>query len=549
MTSDDHPWRSAPDDLTVWATVGRDQDIAWLHRGRRGGPLGNALITLAGADKTVLTTWSADRAYFVGLGGSLLLSSLIASVSVTAAVSIAFGVPMDSWPLILLGVAWYGLFILFDRWLVSGDQTAGFARPEGGLARAVSAWIGHFFVELFRISPRLVLAGLSSLLFANFIALAVFNPEIQQELTRMNSQQVQQWNQWVSADEKSIVAQAKSVISEATTEENSVQQKYSREQGNIAAAYTSEQKAITQANRAGLYCTEEPYYNLATNANGSTYQTLGGYSQVCPPQIVTAEDNYATVVKNNPMTPAQVTSAQNAIASRLNVAGAQANIKNAQSSATSQMTPYYPKRADGIMARMQALQLLTVPPASPCPNPPTVNDLARNPACTANYSTQGSTIHTELRWWLLLLEVAPVLFKFFNSVLPRRGYAWTMADRDAELRLEAQSRMDQFRLLRDTDVAAARRKEHARLEEEGALQEYKERELARQERRLGLRRIRARFAATAADTRRVLDGRRRHPDQAARRENVIPFEARVDPRNTQADSGLRVIDSEDFLLS
>jgi hypothetical protein len=50
---------------------------------------------------------------------------------------------------------------------------------------------------------------------------------------------------------------------------------------------------------------------------------------------------------------------------------------------------------------------------------------------------------------------------------------------------------DQFGLLRETDVAAFRRKEHARLEDEGALLEFKERELARQERRLGLRRTRA----------------------------------------------------------
>lgn len=47
----------------------------------------------------------------------------------------------------------------------------------------------------------------------------------------------------------------------------------------------------------------------------------------------------------------------------------------------------------------------------------------------------------------------------------------------------------------------------------------------------------------------MLDGRRGHPDETAVRENVIPFEARADPKNTQADSSLRVIDSEEFLLS
>jgi hypothetical protein len=64
---------------------------------------------------------------------------------------------------------------------------------------------------------------------------------------------------------------------------------------------------------------------------------------------------------------------------------------------------------------------------------------------------------------------------------------------------------DQFGLLRETDVAAFRRKEHGRLEEEGALLEFKERELACQERRLGLRSTRARFAAVAADGRRLRD--------------------------------------------
>lgn len=536
-------------DRTGWQVVGRGEDDAWRFRGRPGTRVGNALITLAGADKTVLTTWSADRAYHLGLGSSLLLSAMIASLSVTAAISIAFGVPMDFWPLILFGIAWYGLFLLLDRWLVSGDQTAGFVRPQGGPASVVFAWIGHFFVEAFRISLRVALAGLSSLLFANFLALAVFNHEIQQELVRMNAQQVQQWNQWVNADETSVITQAQGVINEATGLEKKLQDQYNSEQGQIRTAYTQMQKAITQANKTGLYCTEEPNYAVATNpATGYTYNVLEGYSQVCPPQIVSAQNNYESVKNKYPMTQAQVDADNAATAKRLNVTGEEATIKNAYTVATKQMQPYYPKKADGIMARMRALQLLTTAPADPCPKVPTLNDLASNPACTASYSAWGATLHTQLRWWLLLLELAPVGMKFFNSVLPRRGYAWTMAARDTELRDEAQAKIDQFGLLRDTDVAAFRRKEHARLEEEGALLEYKERELARQERRLGLRRTRARFAAVAAEGRRLHNGLggKRH-DRATTRENVIPFEARVDPRNAQADPGFRVIDSEDFL--
>jgi Domain of unknown function (DUF4407) len=515
---------------------------------RRGSRFGNAMITIAGADSVELDGWSADRAYYIGMGTALLLAATISTVALMEATSICFGVPFDSPALIVGGTVYFLLLYGLDRWLVS-DQTTGFA--GAGNRPAAVAWFGHLVVEAFKIAPRVFVAFLSSLLFANFLMLAVFNHEIQQQLTLIQVQRSAKFQTQVTALANSDKAQANAIIAQASAANASVAAQFNSEQKARNAAAATEHKELAAASAAGYSCSEEPVYTVARNPNtGIDYDVFDYDEQVCPPQINTITAAYTATVAEYPMTPKDVTDQQQRNDVNYGVVAQERILKNAQSVAQKKMAPYAPQRVDGLLARMQALQLLTTPPTGVCPSPPSVNDLATNAACISQYSEFAASLHLWLRLWLLSLEIMPVGMKFINSLLPRRGYAWAMAARDLEKGKKGRVRIGQVREEEKTDLASFSRREHARLEEEGALLEYKQRELARQERRLGLRRIRARFAGAAADAdrprnRRSWRGNRADPESG--QSNVFSLADRVDPRNSQADPGFRVIENEDFL--
>ncbi len=530
-------------------TASHDLNGPWAPRSR-GSHLGNALITVAGADRTELDGRSVDRSYYIGMGSALLLAATISAVAMTEATSIAFGVKIGSPPLVIAGLVYFGLILGLDRWLVS-DQTTGFAKETYGTASMAVAWSRHFLVELLKIAPRIFIAFLSSLLFANFLMLAIFNHEIQQQLDKMQEQRLAQYDQQLTALAASIKTQAYGIISQAQTAEQQVQDQFNTDQQVLQKAYQTEQSGLTALNKQGITCTEQPTYAVETNPNtGLKYSVVTGDTQVCPPQITAIIGAYEGQAANYPQTQADVDQKKDQIADQYGVAAQRQIIKNATATAQKQLKPYAPEKADGLLARMQALGLLTTRPAGTCPPTPSLADLANNVACTSEYSPYAAGLHITLRLWLLAFELAPVGLKFINALLPRRGYAWTMAARDVETGGKARVKIGQALLEEQTDLATFARREHARLEEEGALQEYKLRELARQEHRLNLRAIRMRFTAALANSEpaRALKGRRDLRGRGAVVPgNVVPMTSYVDPRNAQADPGARIIESEDFL--
>ncbi|MFZ0164247.1 MAG: DUF4407 domain-containing protein [Trebonia sp.] len=519
--------------------------------GSRGSRFGDFMITVAGADKTELNARSADRAYYIGMGTSLLLAATISAVSLMEATSIAFGVHFVSPALIIAGLIYFGLLLGVDRWLVS-DQTTGFAAEASRGFSVVSAWFRHFFVELLKIAPRLFVAFLSSLLFANFLMLAIFGHEIQQQLRNINQQRVAQYDVKIQAEAQRITSQANGIIGEATTAEESVQEQYNTDQGIIKTAETTEQNDLTKLNAEGITCTEQPQYVVKTNPNtGLDYNVFAGDTLVCPPQIQDVVNTYNKVVAEYPETQAEVDTAKNKIATNYGVAAQEQVIKNAPATAKTELANSSPQLVDGLLARMQALELLTTKPTRTCPALPTVADLANNPACTSQYSADAAALHTTLRLWLLAFEILPVVLKFINALLPRRGYAWAMTARDLTKRGKAKGRIDRARLQAETDLATFTRREHARLEEEGALEEYKLRELARQERRLGLQRLRDRFTAALAGsepTRAFRSHFRRGVPSGRNGEHAVQQSGYDNPPSAPADRGPRVTESEDFLL-
>jgi Domain of unknown function (DUF4407) len=514
------------------------------YSGRRGR-LGNALITLGGADKTALPPGSPDRGYFIGVGSGLLFTATLSALSMTLASSIAFAISYSSPGLYFLGVVWFMLIFGLDRWLVS-DAVSGFAKPASG--PAVAAWVGHAVVELFKISPRILIALVSSVLFAKFVMLAVYNTEIQAQVVKIHQQQSARYDQDIKAAAQNIKDQANSIIAQAGRAETKLEDDYKAGQAAIASAYKTEQLNLAAANKRGVYCTEQATYTPITNAAGFTSEVFAGDVLVCPPELQTITSTYQHVVDQYPETQAGVNTDKAGVAKRYGVAQQETLVRTALATAEQAEAPYKPQPDDGLLAREHALQLLTSAPSAACPTPPSEQDIATNDACISMYSPGAAAEKTIFQYFLLVFEMMPVLMKLINSLTKRRAYAWEMAAREAVRREDAEEKIAEAKKRAETDLAAFARLERARLEEAGALEEYKLRELARQERRLGLRRLQARVTAAIAEyepTRLLRDFRSgRRPEVP---DNVVSMASYIDPRDTASDPGIRVIENENFL--
>ena len=136
----------------------------------------NFLLHVAGVDpKSVLTV--PDRARYSSMGAVILLTASAAAASLTIALSLVF--PHHGWAVFLpAGILWGAVVFNFDRWIVSsidyGPLSAGDTGPSrrwAGVSKTV-----HFLV-------RFVMAALVGLVISEPIVLAIFGPEINQQLT------------------------------------------------------------------------------------------------------------------------------------------------------------------------------------------------------------------------------------------------------------------------------------------------------------------------------------------------------------------------------
>jgi hypothetical protein len=136
----------------------------------------NFLLHVAGADPVSVRT-VPDRARYSSMGAVILLTASAAAASLTIALSLVF--PHHSWAVFLpVGILWGGIVFNFDRWIVSSidyGPLSGVAEGTPGRYRYVSKTV-HFLV-------RFVMAALVGLVISEPIVLAIFGPEINQQLT------------------------------------------------------------------------------------------------------------------------------------------------------------------------------------------------------------------------------------------------------------------------------------------------------------------------------------------------------------------------------
>jgi uncharacterized protein (UPF0335 family) len=122
------------------------------------------MLWLSGADQDVLSHCEGERSKFVAMGGTVLTTSVLATLAATFTTHQFLHV--DLVPAIVLGLAW-GLAILnLDRWLLISIRRQDSAWKTVGMAL-----------------PRVVLAVLVGVVIAHPLVLRAFEPEVRAQAT------------------------------------------------------------------------------------------------------------------------------------------------------------------------------------------------------------------------------------------------------------------------------------------------------------------------------------------------------------------------------
>jgi hypothetical protein len=497
----------------------------------------DGLIVIGAGQPRMLRDWGIDRAYFVGLGVSLLFTAAMSAVGLTAAVVIAFHIKPLSTASLVIAIAWFLGILGLDRWLVC-DPKAGFAASGTSRAGVAAQWLAHFLGELVKISVRVVLGVLGAWLFANFLLLIVFAPEIQQQIKNMETASTAQYTAQIDQLAQQLAAPDQAKISQATDAIKTIQSNFNTGASAINAAEQAYSSGVAQLAKEGIECRYITNYQRRYDASGH-YQLVPVTTYSCPQAVINLQNTLNAVESKYPTTPQQEQSQIDAVNQAYGIAQAQTNVKNAKAQAQQELANNAPTNRDGLLMREHALDLLTTKPVGTCPSVPTMTDLANNPACVSQYSPRAAGLKNNLTWWLMAIELAPVSMKFVTAITPRRGYASKMAELDYLAKTSAQSGMATADLRVRSDIAREERLARIEVEVAGALREKEIRTLAQEEARARVGRIRELFSRARP---LAIDPA---PDTTPEVADAEIVEEPDNQRRGDGDTGS--IDSEDFL--
>lgn len=129
----------------------------------------NWLISLSGVDRELLARSPGERAKYMGVGGAILTTAVMAAASATYALYVSMKPPIVV--AVLIGALW-GLGILnLDRWIVASTKRQG-----------------AFFKDIAMVLPRLLLALIIGAVISEPLVLRIFQREIDAELQIMQSE-------------------------------------------------------------------------------------------------------------------------------------------------------------------------------------------------------------------------------------------------------------------------------------------------------------------------------------------------------------------------
>jgi serine/threonine protein kinase len=151
------------------------------------------LLRIAGVDPQFIRT-APDRARYNSMGAVVLFIALAATASLTLALTLVFPTSYGWLKHLPIGILWGSIVFCFDRWIVSsidyGPLSDGEQEPAKW-ARSTAKY-SQFLV-------RFLLAVLVGLVISEPIVLAVFGPEIKQQLTVQHLTAVQQQTAQINA--------------------------------------------------------------------------------------------------------------------------------------------------------------------------------------------------------------------------------------------------------------------------------------------------------------------------------------------------------------
>jgi Domain of unknown function (DUF4407)/Protein kinase domain len=168
----------------------------------------NFLLHVAGADPQYIQT-APDRARYCSMGAIVLLTAVAATASLTLALTLVF--PHHGWFWNLpVGLLWGGVVLNFDRWIVSsidyGPLTATDAAPVLSQQRRSKA---------VQFAVRFTMAALVGLVISEPIVLAIFGPEITQQLNVQHATDLKARTAQIQAAEHQQLARLASAVTAA----------------------------------------------------------------------------------------------------------------------------------------------------------------------------------------------------------------------------------------------------------------------------------------------------------------------------------------------
>jgi Domain of unknown function (DUF4407) len=144
---------------------------------REGRDLGRWLRRFAGVDEDLLAWVPQERARYSGMGGAVLFTAIMAFLSMTVALGLAFSTRS---PLILIPAAvWFVLILNFDRWLVSAPLSK------------------NLWSMLPTLAVRMGMAVLFGIVIAEPLVLAVFNTAVHTQVLQSRADDLKKYQaQW-----------------------------------------------------------------------------------------------------------------------------------------------------------------------------------------------------------------------------------------------------------------------------------------------------------------------------------------------------------------
>jgi serine/threonine protein kinase len=340
--------------------------VLWLIRT-------SALLRVAGADPQYVQT-VPDRVRYTSMGAIVLLTATAATASLTVALSLVF--TARDWPFYLpVGLLWGAIVLNFDRWIVSSLDYGPLAAddPVPSQRQQARSKAVHFAV-------RFTMAALVGLVISEPIVLAIFGPEISQQLAAQHVADIRQQTAQINA----AAARQLAIINGPVAADKQALQAAARKAGRAHRIYLCELTA---------QCHNLPP-GLVTQVPGPGPQTTQDY------RIWRA----GVRLQNK---------AQDTVATAAAQARGQAAALSKQTAAKIAAATTKIDADNGLLARERALDTLS----------------RQNP---------GFLLRRLLLWSaLMFIDLAPVLLKTFSP-----GTVYDVLQRNAAVRLVRNSRTD-----------------------------------------------------------------------------------------------------------